>query len=161
MSENPPFQNEVRVSLLTLTESAQLRKKITDAVEKLITEHGVDTFLFGSKSRFDSLCLEMVTALKESHTHIKRIYVRAEFPVIDEDYTAYLLQCYDETYFPERLLKAGRAVYVERNREMINRSRYCIVCYDPSYTPAARKSGTKIALDYAVRKERQIILLSP
>ena len=67
----------------TIKETEELREKIIQAVEKLITEENVDVFLFGSKSRFDSLCLELVTEIKEKYPHIKRIYVRAEFPVID------------------------------------------------------------------------------
>ena len=69
----------------------------------------------------------------------------------------YLSKKYDETYYPERLLNAGRAVYVERNYEMIDNSRYCICYYDEKYVPDGRNSGTKIAYDYAVRKRLEII----
>ena len=48
-----------------INETDELRTKITDAIEKLITDESVDTFLFGSKSEFDRLCLELVTGLKE------------------------------------------------------------------------------------------------
>ena len=141
----------------TINETDELRTKLTDTIEKLITDEKVDTFLFGSKSRFDSLCLELVTGLKEKYPHIKRIYVRAEFSVINESYTAYLLKYYDDTYYPERIKGAGRAAYVERNYEMIDKSKYCIVYYDESHAPATRKSGTKIAYDYAIKREKKII----
>ena len=117
----------------------------------------VDTFLFGSKSRFNSLCLELVTELKEKYPHIKRIYVRAEYPDINEHYTNYLLESYEETYYPEHIRSAGKAAYVERNYEMINKSKFCIVYYDEPNAPTTRKSGTKIALDYAVKKGKQVI----
>ena len=116
-------------------------------------------YLFGSKSHFNSLCLELVTELKEKYPHIKRIYVRAEYPDINEQYTNYLLESYEETYYPEHIRSSGRAAYVERNYEMINKSKYCIVYYDEPNAPTARKSGTKIALDYAVKKGKQIIVL--
>ena len=74
--------------------------------------------------------------------------------------TAYLLQFYDETYYPEKMLGAGRAAYVERNYEMINNSNFCVVYYDEEYIPNKRKSGTKIALDYAIKKGRKIIFLN-
>ena len=144
----------------TINETDELRTKITEAVEKLITGENVDTFLFGSKSAFDRLCLELVTELKEKYPHVKRIYVRAEFPYISDRYINYLLEYYDETYFPEKLIGAGRAAYVERNREMIDNSKYCIVYYDESHAPATRKSGTKIALDYAIKKGREITLFT-
>ena len=143
----------------TINETEELRTKITEAVERLITDENVDTFLFGSKSEFDSLCLKLVTKLKEKYPHVKRIYARAEFPFINDDYLAYLLKFYDDTYYPENLHGAGRAAYVERNYEMINNSKYCIVYYDESRAPTTRKSGTKIALDYAIKKGRAVILV--
>jgi len=144
----------------TITETEELRTKLIKIVERLITDEKVDTFLFGSKSRFDSLCLEVVTKLKEKYPHVKRIYVRAEFPFINDDYLKYLLKSYDDTYYPEKLIGAGRAAYVKRNYEMINSSKYCIVYYDGFVAPVTRKSGTKIALDYAIEKCRDIIVFS-
>ena len=141
----------------TINETDELRAKVTEIIEKLITDENVDTFLFGSKSQFDRLCLELVTKLKEKYPHVKRIYVRAEFPFISDDYLSYLLKSYDDTYYPEKLHGSGRAAYVERNFEMINKSKYCIFYYDEQNAPQKRKSGTKIALDYAKKKGKEII----
>ena len=142
----------------TINETDDLRTKLTDTIEKLIIDEKVDTFLFGSKSAFDRLCLELVTKLKEKYPHVKRIYVRAEFPYINDDYLNYLLKSYDDTYYPEKLHGSGRAAYVERNYEMIDHSKYCIVYYGESHAPTTRKSGTKIALDYALKNGREVIL---
>ena len=142
----------------TIDETEDLKRSLTAAIENLITAEGVDTFLFGSKSRFDSFCLELVTAFKEKYPHLKRVYVRAEYPEITETYKAYLLRSYEDTYYPEKLRNAGRAAYVERNRELIDRSRFCIVYYSETQSPTTRKSGTKLALDYAVKKGRRILL---
>ena len=144
----------------TINETDELRTKVTEIIEKLITVENVDTFLFGSKSQFDRLCLELVTKLKEKYPHVKRIYVRAEFPFISDDYLSYLLKSYDDTYYPEKLHGSGRAAYVERNFEMINKSKYCIFYYDEQNAPQKRKSGTKIALDCAIEKGREVLLLS-
>ena len=135
----------------------ELKTKLKTEIEKLITENKVDTFLFGSNSLFNSLCLEVVTELKIKFPHINRFYIRAEYPYISEHYKEYLLEDYEETYFPERLLNSGKAVYVERNYEMIDKSCYCIVYLDEKFAPTKRKSGTKIALDYAKKKKRVII----
>jgi uncharacterized phage-like protein YoqJ len=140
----------------TINDTDELRTKITETVEKLITDENVDTFLFGSKSEFDRLCLELVTNLKEKYPHIKRIYVRAEYTHISEHYKNYLLESYEDTYYPKKIISAGRAAYVERNYEMIKNSKYCIVYYDESHAPTTRKSGTKISLDYAIKKGREI-----
>lgn len=141
----------------TINETEELKMQLYNVIERLIIEEKVETFLFGSKSRFDSLCLETVTRIKEKYPHIKRVYVRAEYPNISEEYKSYLLQSYDDTYYPEKLIRAGKAVYVERNYEMIDKSQICVVYYDRTYAPAIRKSGTKIALDYAVMQNKKII----
>ena len=140
-----------------INETEELKSKIIEIIEKLIVDENVDTFLFGSKSRFNSLCQETVTEIKEKYPHIKRVYVRAEYPDINEQYTNYLLESYEDTYYPEHIRSSGRAAYVERNYEMINKSYYCIVYYDEQNAPNIRKSGTKIALDYAIKKGEQII----
>ena len=135
----------------------ELRRELYDSIERLITDEKVDTFLLGSKSRFNDLCYELLTAIKEKHPHIKRIYVRAEYSYIDDSYKEYLLKYYEDTYYPEKIIGAGKAVYVERNCEMINNSRFCIFYYDEQNAPTTRKSGTKIALDYAVKKHKNVI----
>ena len=143
----------------TITETEELKSNLCKIIEMLIVEKQVDTFLFGSKSRFNSLCLELVTKYKEKYPHIKRIYVRAEYPHISQKYKNYLLESYEDTYYPEKIINSGRAVYVERNYEMINDSHFCVVYYDESNAPTTRKSGTKIAFDYAVKQRKQVIKL--
>ena len=143
----------------TINETEELKSKLIEIIEKLIIDEKVDTFLFGSKSQFNSLCLELVTEIKVKYPHIKRIYVRAEYPNIDEQYTNYLLEFFEDTYYPEHIRNSGKVAYVERNYEMINKSHYCIVYYDEQNAPTTRKSGTKIALDYAIKKGKQITVL--
>lgn len=66
------------------------------------------------------------------------------------------------------MAKAGRASYVERNQEMINKSDFCIFYYDENYLPPRRKnsrrdlfdyqpkSGTVVAYEYALKKQTVI-----
>ncbi len=143
----------------TINETAELKAQLCAIIERLIVDDHVDTFLFGSKSRFNSLCLELVTGLKETYPHIQRIYVRAEYPYISEHYKNYLLERYEDTYYPVKIIDAGKAAYVERNYEMINNSRFCIVYYDEHNAPTTRNSGTKLALDYAIKQGNHIIQL--
>ena len=135
----------------------ELKEKLRVVIECLIVDENIDTFLFGSKSQFDDLCYDIVTEIKKKYPHIKRIFVRAEYPYIDESYEAYLLESYEDSYFPKSVLGAGKASYVKRNCEMIDNSRFCIVYYKEDYTPKGRKSGTKIAFDYAEKKKKTII----
>ncbi len=153
----------------TIETTDKLRKKLYTTIEKLIVEEKIDTFLFGSKSQFDELCYQIVSMLKENYPFIKRIYVRAEFPHINNDYESYLLQHYEDTYYPNHIQKAGKSAYIERNCEMINKSICCIMYYNENYAPPKRKqsnkdltyyqpkSGTKIAYHYALRKQKTII----
>lgn len=151
-----------------ISEADGLKERLYKIIEDLIIYKDVDTFLFGSKSDFDKLCLAVVTELKDKYPHIRRVYVRAEFQYINDDYKAYLLQSYDDTYYPEQISGSGRAAYVERNHIMINRSHICIVYYNENYQPPERKnsrhdifpyqprSGTRIAYEYAKRKKKHI-----
>ena len=140
--------------------------------ENLIVFENVDTFYVGSKSEFDELCREVLAVKKEKYPHVKRIYVRAEYPDISDDYQKYLLKSCDATYFPEKARNSGKAVYVERNLEMIDKSDICVVYFKDDYLPPRRrnsrrdlfdyqpKSGTAIAYNYAVQKKRMIINLA-
>jgi len=94
---------------------------------------------------------------KGKDTVLTKIFVPAEYSYIDESYKAYLLESYEDTYFPKSVLGAGKESYVKRNCEMIDNSRFCIVYYKEDYTPKGRKSGTKIAFTYAEKKKKNII----
>ncbi len=143
-----------------INETEDLKIRLWDLIENLILEHNVTTFLFGSKSDFNDLCEEALTKAKEKHPHIKRIYVRAEFPYIDEEYKEYLLQFCDGTYFPENLVNAQKSAYVKRNYEMIDKSDFCVFYFNEHESPTTRKSGTKVALDYAIKKNKKIFNLA-
>lgn len=147
-----------------IKETPELIERLEKEIEFLITEKEVRTFYFGSKSEFDDLCHKVVTELKTKYPHIKRVYVRSAFQHIPDWYVNSLLEHYEDTYFPEHIGNADRASYVERNQEMINKSDFCVVYYDENYAPPRRKnskrdlsdyqpkSGTKVAMDYAIKK---------
>ena len=142
----------------TITATNELRERIRTAVLDLIDNQGVDTFLFGSRSQFDELCLKIVTEIKEIRPHIRRIYVRAEYPYISADYEKYLLTFYDEIYIPESIIHAGKAIYIERNRHMIDSSDICIfyIATEMIYH-CSQISGTQFAYSYACAKLKLII----
>lgn len=144
---------------------------IKNTIIELINK-GVNTFMFGSMSEFNNLCLDIVTELKKNFPSIKRIYVRSSYPYIDKQYREYLLKFYEETYFPQKIENAGRYSYVERNYEMIDSCDYCVFYFNKNYQPIVnqnrknkmllpkeRNSGTKIAYLYAVKHGKKIINL--
>ncbi len=155
-----------------IEDTEQLRSKLYKIIEELITYNEVETFLVGSKSDFDSLCREVIGELRQKYHHIKRVYVRAEYPYISESYKEHLLKRCEITYYPLRAVEAGKAVYVERNCEMIDKSKFCVVYYTEGYAPPTRKnskkdlfayqpkSGTQIAYEYAKKKKKHIINVS-
>ena len=155
--------------LRKIDEMAELKNKLYEIIENLIVNESIDTFLFGSKSAFDDLCHKITTELKEKYPHIKRIYVRSAYQHIPDWYKDSLLKHYEGTYFPEHMENAGRASNVERNQEMINHSKFCVVYYDENYLPPRRKnsrrdlfdyqpkSGTAVAYDFAAKKKKEII----
>ncbi len=151
--------------------SEELKNSLKETVILLIKK-GATIFLFGSNSDLNDLSWEVVTELKEIYPFIKRIYVRSAFQHISSSYKDFLLQSYEETYYPKKIENAGKYSYVERNYEMINLSTYCVFYYNKNYlpqtkrqskrdifAPARRKSGTKIAYDYAIKRKKQIINL--
>ena len=98
-----------------------------------------------------------MTKIKEKYPYIKRVYVRAEYPFISEDYKKYLLQIYEDTYYPEKIQGSGKVAYIERNYEMRNNSDICVIYYDKLSPTVSPQSGTKIALQYAKKQGKRII----
>jgi uncharacterized phage-like protein YoqJ len=131
---------------ITITDDLTCR--LHKEIDPLIRIEGMTMFLFGSKSQFDDLCHDVVSKLKTTYPHIQRVYARAEFPYIDDAYQAYLLKRYENTYFPERVMNAGKAAYIERNYEMVDKSSVCIVYYDERYLPSQRKQTQPVLIDY-------------
>lgn len=137
-----------------------LKERLKKIVENLIINENVDTFLFGSKSEFDTLCYEVVTELQAMHSSIRRVYVRAEREFISEEYRKYLLILYEFTYFPKAVQGAGALSYVKRNQAMIDKCDIVVAYYDDQYIPSTKtKSGTKMAVVYAIKNHKRLINL--
>ena len=147
----------------------ELKEKVRKIAERLIVEDGVDTFLFGSRSKFDELCHIVVTELKEKYRHIKRIayLCKHETGCLVGEGAKMKQQIKKLTgrdvYVPEyedirksdRVNSAGRAAYVERNYWMINDSDYSIIFLRLE----KQNGGTKVAYHYAKRVNVRILLL--
>lgn len=161
----------------------ELKQKVKDIVKNLIICHDVDTFLFGSRSNFDSLCHLVVTELKEKYTKIKRVaytcksescILESEIQKWEEIYShlekreLHLLGVEEEVEHKTKYT-AGRASYIERNQAMINDSDFCVFYYKINYQPKVRKrsknqvtyyqpkSDTFLAYNFAKQKNKIII----
>ena len=157
--------------------------QVRDKIEDLIVNHYVSTFLFGSKSEFDTLCHSIVADLKCKYPFIKRVAYTCcgEGCVLESEkkhreeifYQLHNqkinLLSVDEEYEHKSKYTSGKASYVERNRAMINDSDYCLFYFDKTYQPSKRKhskreisyyqpkSGTYLAYLYAIQKKKKII----
>ncbi len=152
-------------------ETPDLRNELIKIVMQLIDENSVQTFLFGSKSSFDDLCLNVVTEIKKERPKIKLVYFRSAYPHINQSYKDYLLKSYDQTLMPSSAENAGKASYTKRNQAMIDKSDFCVFYYNKNYKPPLRKqsrlaivsyqpkSGTMLAYQYATKKRKTIFNL--
>ncbi len=113
-----------------INKTESLKDKLKKIVENLIVNENADTFLFGSKSEFNTLCYDVVTELQNKYRSIRRVYVRAEREFISEEYKRYLLTLYEFTYFPKAVQGAGALSYVKRNQAMIDKCDVVVAYYD-------------------------------
>jgi hypothetical protein len=151
-----------------IEDKMQVEERLREIV-KLLINRGVNVFYFGSRSEFDDLALKVVTDFKQEYANIRRVYVRSIYESISGFYQAYLLKSFGDTFMPDSAKNAGIASYVKRNQAMINESDICVFYYREDYLPKKRKnsrrgiidyqpkSGTKIAFEYAKRKNKEII----
>lgn len=163
----------------------EIKQKVKLVIQNLIVNEQVSTFLFGSRSNFNYLCLLVVTELKENYPNIKRIAYtcRSEACILESErqkweniYSRFQKQKVnligvEEEFEHKTKYTSGRASYVERNQAMINDSDYCVFYYDKNYQPKPRKyskrsvgyyqpkSGTALAYAYARQKKKNIINL--
>ena len=147
--------------------TVELRQKLYGYIESLIVNENVKMFLFGSRSKFNELCYEIVCELQEKYPDIQKVYVRSQYEYISKDYENYLLELYEKTYFPEKCKGAGKLSHTKRNEEMIDKSDYCLFYYDENYLPPKRKwakrdcfayqpqSVTALSYKYALQKKKK------
>lgn len=154
-----------------IEDTPELREELHKTVISLI-QKGVREFIFGSRSQFDDLCYDLLTELKKVYPDIKRIKYRSDYPGELSEYSKqFFLDGYEDNICPEGVDGAGRLSYVKRNEAMIMASDICVFYYDESYQPKSRKiskhaltsyqpkSGTRIAFEFAVQKNKKIINL--
>ena len=151
-----------------INDTPQIRKYINELLTHLI-QNGTTDFIFGDHSEFNSLCYEIVTELKKEYPHIRRIHFRKDYEEANDYTMEILLKGFEDSICPRGISNAGIASYAERNQAMIRESDICIFYYDENYLPKRRKmskhsltdyqpkSGTAVAYEYAVSKNKKII----
>ena len=147
--------------------------RIYETVLDLIVNQGADTFLFGGKGEFDSLCFYAVTEMQKIYSHIRTIYVSAGSEEREKSHKKFFLETYDETFYPDRVKNSRRLCYVLRNVVMIEACEVLLTYCAPNYEPPRKrrkneptssideskktKSGTQMAVAYAMQKNKRVI----
>lgn len=163
-----------------------LEEKLKRVLIYLIEKQGVTNFLFGSKSQFNDFCHVVVTKLQQKYFYIKKIAYtcKSESVILSSEkekweqiYSKFFkkqinLFCYEQEAMYKTKYKSNKASYIERNFAMIDDSDFCVFYYDEKYFPpqkdsnkksyinSNKKSGTKIAYQYAKRKNKRIIRIN-
>ena len=152
-------------------QTEELKQKVRETVERLIVEEGVDTFLFGSRSKFDELCHMVVTELKEKYPHIQRIaYLckhesgclagegkKEQCRIKELTGRDVYVREFEDIKRSSRVNSAGRASYVERNYWMINDSDFVVVHLDEERNGGKR--GTRLAYKYSLRQKKSMLIV--
>ena len=130
-------------------QTEELKQKVRETVERLIVEEGVDTFLFGSRSKFDELCHMVVTELKEKYPHINYNVVLAYMPAEKEAWNPYE---FGETMLPEGIESVHPRYAISwRNKWMVNESDVVVAYITHSWGGAAKYVET------ASKRNKEII----
>ena len=152
-------------------QTEELKQKVRETVERLIVEEGVDTFLFGSRSKFDELCHIVVTELKEKYPRIERIAYLCKHETgclvgkgKDEQCRIKELTGRD-VYVPEyedikksdRVNSAGRACYIKRNQWIVDES-YVAIIHMGDLHNQHKKSGTKAVYGYSKNRCKTMLI---
>lgn len=166
----------------TINMSIKELEVLQKAIESLIINEQVTIFLFGSKSEFNDICLNIVSKLKEKYPFIKRVFYacRSESCILENEkekwqkiYSRYFNKVIKLENVVDEIIQFGnissKASYVERNYTMIADSDYCMFYYNENYKPPLRKhskhnlcfyqpkSGTALAYKQALTKRKVII----
>lgn len=132
----------------------ELENNLKSTFKMLITQENVKYFYFGGFGEFDDLCHSIITELKNEYPEIYRIFCLSDpqhqrlskrpIWLKDEDYEeiTYLDLNFDYWY--------TRIYY--RNCEIIDRSDFVVF-----YVNHTEQSGAYKALQYAIKKKKQII----
>ncbi len=136
---------------------------LAKVVMRLVGQDNVRTFLFGSKSEFDTLSLAIVTECKRHVPEIKRVAYtcKSEGCMLEKDRAKWdrlrskadmeLMETFvDEEFEHKTKYTAGKASHVERNVAMVDASDVCVIYYEPSNP----NNGTRRVYEYLQRTKK-------
>lgn len=130
---------------------SSIYNKLEEAIEKVITDQGVTSFLVGNQGHFDSMALKALRCMKEKYPHISYNVALAYMPSEKEEWNPYE---FGETMLPEGIEGVHPRYAISwRNKWMVNESDMVIVYITHSWGGAARY------VEMAEKKGKQITSL--
>ena len=125
-----------------------IRGKLQAEIDRLICNHGVETFYVGTQGSFDRMAYAALVEFRQRYRYIKVYRVLAYMPKPSDVDTA-------DTIIPEGIENAHpRYAIVIRNKWMIDRSEY-VIAYITHPT-----GGVYQAVERAKKKGKTIIAIS-
>lgn len=130
-----------------------IRGKLQAEIDRLICNHGVETFYVGTQGSFDRMVYAALVELRKQYQHMKIYRVLAYMPKLSD--IAQDRSVLDDTILPEGIEKVHpRYAIPHRNNWMIYRSDY-VVAYITHPT-----GGAYQAVERAKKKGKTIIAIS-
>ena len=119
---------------------------LSNAVEKCITEHGVEQFVVGAYGRFDSLAAQAVRRAKKQHPDILLFYLRPYHP----SERPHSPTGFDGSFYPPGMETVPhKAAIVRANRYMVDSSQFLI-----AYARYSVSNAWELT-EYARKRERR------
>ena len=124
---------------------SRIKECLAEAVEKHITEYGVNVFTGGNYGAFDRLVKSVLKEAKKRHTDIE-LYLLAPYAFTQK---IEIPEGFDGSLYPEGMEKVPKPyAIVQANRYMIQNSDYLIsYCHDVG--------NTRNFVEYAQRREKK------
>ena len=132
---------------------SSIKGKLHKEIERLICNHGVDTFYVGTQGSFDRMAYAALVELRQRYRYIKVYRVLAYMPKLSD--IAQDRSVLDDTILPEGIENAHpRYAIIKRNNWMIHRSDYMIAYVTHTF------GGAYQAVERAKKKGKTIIAIN-
>lgn len=122
---------------------------------RLITDHGVTTFMSGGMGDFDCKFEKAVRSLKHHFPQLRLILVKPYFTKDINEYGKLYYQLYDDVIIPDELANVHyKAAIGKRNQWMAEQCDYCVAFVRDNF------GGAYKAVRYAAKKQKTIYNLA-
>lgn len=117
---------------------SEIKQKLYDVLENLITNEGVKVFYVGNQGSFDKIVCSVLERLSKDYPHIVCTVVLAYFPTENKD-NLFKLQDGIGTIYPEGIETAPKRFAIDwRNRWLLKQADYVVTYITHSWGGAAK-----------------------